>query len=444
MKAPRTATTNPLPPPLPLPLLLALLPLCLACGRPGHDGAASPTLDPSLGWTGDHRQRLEELIAARGSTSAGYDPARPPVAVFDWDNTLIENDIGDGTLIWALQNDALPAPAEGWASTSRWLTPAAVAALDAACGEHPPGRPMPTSADPDCAGEIYGIYAHGTTGDGQRAFSDDGYDHRQLAPRYAWASQLWAGTTPAALESLAEGAIEQLLATPRGTTTSIGPHGDLPAWIRVDPRTADLLATLRRAGFDVWVVSASPEPCVRAFARRLDVPDDHVIGVRTEVDGDGRLTAHLAPCGGEPGGADTVMTYQRGKRCWINQQIFGVRGEAALRAAADPARRPLLAVGDADTDAEMLRDAGELRVLVDRHHPEVSCRALHDGGGSWLLEPPFHAPPPPPTTPYPCSSTACTDAAGRPVPCLDDRGRPIPDQLPGTTSAAATGGQRHQ
>jgi hypothetical protein len=90
----------------------------------------------------------------------------------------------------------------------------------------------------------------------------------------------------------------------------------------------------------------------------------------------------------------------------------------------------------------MLRDAAGLRLLIDRHKPEVSCRAQHDAGATWLVEPMFNAPLPPRTEPLPCSTSACSDGAGRPTPCLDEAGQPIPDQPSRGASAAPAGGEQ--
>ncbi len=391
--------------------------------------AAAPTLDPSLPWAGDNRARLDALIATHGSTSPGYDPANKPVAVFDWDNTVIKNDIGEGTGYWLLNNDAILAPpGSDWSATSRWLTPMAIEALDKACGEHPPGKPLPTRTDVDCADELLAILERSKTAAGLEAFASEGYSHRQLRPSLAWLAQLLAGRTLAEVEAFTEQAIEANLAAPAGATQTVGSTEDAPAWIRVYDQSRDLISTLQEAGFDVWVVSASPEPIVIPFARRVGVAADHVIGIRTLTDADGRLTYHLPGCGPVADGEDAVVTYQQGKRCWINKVIFGVEGDRAMERNPDPARRPVFVAGDANTDAEMLRDAVALRLLINRNKPEVMCRASADPEG-WLVNPMFIEPLPPRTELYPCSSEACKDDEGKKVPCLDDEGQVIPDQL---------------
>src|SRR5262245_3245045 len=104
-------------------------------GGEGGAPALASRLDPNLPWYGDNRARLDAMIAEHGAQSKAYDPAHKPVAVFDWDNTIIKNDVGDATVFWMLLHDKiLQPPQKSWASTSPYLTSTAVSALDTACG----------------------------------------------------------------------------------------------------------------------------------------------------------------------------------------------------------------------------------------------------------------------------------------------------------------------
>jgi hypothetical protein len=121
------------------------------------------------------------------------------------------------------------------------------------------------------------------------------------------------------------------------------------------------------------------------------------------------------------------MTFREGKRCWINKVIFGVDGPSALEPR--PGRRQLFVAGDATTDLEMLLDASELRLVVDRHKPELMCHAWAGTGGEWLVQPMFVQPLPRRADPYPCSTSACVGRRGLAGACLDVGGATIPDQL---------------
>lgn len=122
-----------------------------------------PRVTIGSGWYGDNRTRLQELIDRYGSCGP-YRPGRAkPVAVFDWDNTVVKNDVGDATMFWLLRNGRIRRPAAGdWSTTSRHLTPAATKALADACDAlarpgtpsppaPPPERPAPTRSTPSTA-----------------------------------------------------------------------------------------------------------------------------------------------------------------------------------------------------------------------------------------------------------------------------------------------------
>jgi phosphoserine phosphatase len=397
------------------------------------DEPAPRRLSAALPWYGENRQRLDEFIARRGKGSPGYRAARPKVATFDWDNTLMRNDIGDATVFHALRTDqVLQPPRRDWHLVNPYLTPAGVAALSAACdAAAAPGQPLPTAQNAACATEIVTVYLDGRTTSGQQAFA--GADRRRIEPAYAFGVQLLGGHSAAEAKKLAAQAIAEGLAAPEGRTLTVGKRAGLLGWLRLYEQQRDLVATLRANGFDVYVVSASPQPVVEVAAERLGFPADHTIGVRL-VERDGRYTYDLKGCGDVPDGRNTaggnigngVITYIDGKRCFINQEIFGVKGRAAFeRAPAD--RRPLLAAGDADTDVTMLRDAA-LRLVINRNHSELMCRAYHNADGGWLINPMFIAPLKQRGAPYPCSTTGCRDSRGVTGPCRDEAGGVIPDQ----------------
>ena len=392
--------------------------------------AASELLDPTLSWGAGNREALERALADLGTGGPAHDPQRPPVAVFDWDNTVIKNDIGDGSVFWMLRNDAFLSPADGWAATSRFLAPAAIEALDAACGEHAAGRPLPTSVDLDCADEILSVYEDKRTAAGVPAWLQEGYDRCRIVPALAWVAQLQAGRTPEEMRALARQAIEANLAAAEGAVQQVGTRTGMVAWIRIYPQIRDLIGALQARGFDVWVASASPELVVQAFAEHVGIAHDHVIGIRTLVDEAGLLTHRLAGCGPVADGDDGIMTYKEGKRCFIAQEVFGDDSAAAVDPQHDPTRRPAFVAGDAQTDISMLLDAVHLRLVIDRQRSEVMCHALNGTGGTWLVNPMFIGPAQPRSEPYPCSTTGCADRAGNPVPCVDPGAGIIPDQAP--------------
>ncbi|MFD0358327.1 haloacid dehalogenase-like hydrolase [Streptomyces sp. NPDC127110] len=399
-----------------------------AAGPARAAGPACTTPKLAAGWYGDNQARLQQLIDRYGSCDP-YRPARAkPVAVFDWDNTVVKNDVGDATMFWLLRNDKVRQPAGGdWTTTSRHLTPAAAQALAAACGPLAgPGTPLPTGtpAGAACADEINAVYGTAATRTGAAAFA--GWDRRTTEPGYAWLAQLTQGWTASQVRAFAAAARTENLAAPIGTRQQVG-TGTATGWVRYYDQQRDLVDKLRRAGFDVWISSASPQPVVEVWARGVGIDAAHVIGIRNTTTRDGRLTAHLQGCGSVPDGADTMTTYIDGKRCWINKEIFGVRGRAAEK-VQPAARRQVFAAGDSDTDISFLRDATALRLVLNRNKDELMCRAYDNSDGKWIVNPMFIEPKKQKTSPYPCSTTGYVDHDGTAGPVRRSDASVIPDQ----------------
>ncbi|MEU1781852.1 MULTISPECIES: haloacid dehalogenase-like hydrolase [Streptomyces] len=382
-----------------------------------------PQLDTKLPWYGDNRAKLQKMIDERGTCSGKRGPR--PVAAFDWDNTVVKNDITDATLAWALKHDKILRPAH-WTDTNAFLTPAADKALTKACGTAVRvGRPLPTSKNTACADEIFEIREKSKTMAGEDAFAGD-WNHRRTVPGYAWIPQLFAGHTPAALTSFARQARAEQLAAPVGATQKVGTH-TLAGYVRYYDQQKDLIRTLKAAGFDVYIVSASSEPIAEAWSDGVGLDAKHTIGIRN-VTKHGRLTPVIKGCGGVETGRGDALPYMDGKRCMINQEIFKIKGAAAWK-QQDPAHRIALGAGDADTDVTFVNDATGAHVAINRNKSELMCRAFDDADGRWVANPMFIDPMPRKAGTYPCSTTGATAADGSKVPVRRADGSVIPDQV---------------
>lgn len=389
--------------------------------------ASCPKLRLAGRWYGDNARLIQRAIDRRGRCAWGGGP-RPrvaPYAVFDFDNTLIKNDISDQTIFWMLRHDKIrQPPRRDWRTTSRFMTDEGAAALRAACGRLArPGRPLPTSRHVRCADEILSVRTEETTTDGDEVFA--GYHHRRMQGMYAWVGQVLRGYRPAEVRRIAAKARRAALQAPIGATQRVGSTRQT-AWIRYYPEMRDLVRTLERAGIEPWIVSASPQEFADVWGAGIGIDRAHTIGV-SQLRTRGRLNGHLEGCGGIRDGADTIMTYVDGKRCFINKRVLGVRGPRALR-PMPPAQRPVLAGGDATTDVSMLKDATGVHVVLNRNGEELMCVAYDDADGRWAINPMFIRPLPRLPQPYPCSTTAYTRADGSPAPVRRPDGSVIPDQ----------------
>jgi 2-hydroxy-3-keto-5-methylthiopentenyl-1-phosphate phosphatase len=427
-----------------LPIAAALL----GCSDPADtDPIVTPDapkakrhLDAKLVWVDDNRERLDAMLDTYGNHLSTYSADRKPVAIFDWDNTVIKNDVGDVTTFWMIRNDKiLQPPGKSWAMTSPYLSQAAITALDAACGMlAEPGQPLPTSqaAGADCADEIVSIYYNGATVAGDDGF--EGWNYRTFEPSYAWTVQLQAGYTPEDISGFADQAITAALAAEEGSVQMVGTTTDLNAYLRIYEQIKDLISALQEDGFDVWVLSASSQHVVEPFAARVNVAKDRVIGVRAVIDGMGKTTYNLQGCGAVPDGTNdgagmvtgnSLITYIEGKRCWMNKVIYGISGADAEKAQEDKGVRPVFGAGDSDTDVSFLQDASALKLVINRNRKELMCNAYNNANDAWIVNPMFIAPRAQLADGYACSKDACKDKDGNGVPCVDELGKNIPDQV---------------
>ena len=394
------------------------------------------TLRPDLAWRGMNRERLDAMIASVGIASPAYDAAKRPVAALDWDNTVVKNDAGDATLFYMIKaGKVLQPPGKNWRLTSPYLTADAVTALKAACDTAAEaGQPLPTGTNAACATEIASIYAAAVTTGAKAAFA--GWNYRRMEPAYAWAAHLLGGYSPDEVRAIATAARSESLAAAQGATQTLGTYPPVTAWVRYYDQIKDLIGTLQASGFDVWIVSASPQGVIEEWAGEVGVAKDHVIGIRSLVQG-GRLGYNLQGCGDVPDGTNdgagaftgnSMITYIEGKRCWINKAIYGDATATAMN-RRDAARRQVFGAGDSDTDIELLKDATKLKLVINRNKKELMCNAYGNAGGTWIVNPMFIEPKGQMMGAYPCSTSACKDAAGKSVACKDEDDKIIPDQM---------------
>ncbi len=392
---------------------------------PGEDRC--PQLQLAGNWAGNNAQLIQDAIDEYGrcSWAGGNPPQTLPYAVFDWDNTVIKNDISDQTIFWMLRNDKILQPPDGnWHRTSRYMTVEGAVALGQACGTlADPGEPLPTSTNLKCADEILSVRKTEKTTSGDRVFY--GENERYMQAMYAWVAQIMQGYTPVEARDIASQAKDAALAAPVGATQKVG-SSTQTAWVRYYPEIDDLIRTLKRAGIEPWIVSASPKEFADVWGPGVGVDAEHTIGISQLVQ-DGKLTGHLEGCGGLPDGSDAIMPYIDGKRCFINQTILGVNGARALR-PMPASQRPVLAAGDATTDISMVRDAVGVHVVLNRNKDELMCHAYDNADKRWAINPMFIEPLPKMKGTYPCSTTAYTDFQGNPGPARRTDGSIIEDQ----------------
>lgn len=410
---------------------LALAFTTTLAGCPGNEAKApkkgGELRELSLGgrWLPANRRAINEMLATYGRGGAKWNPSQRPVATLDWDNTMMKNDLGDATLFWLLRNEKILQPARrNWASTSKKLTYEGQALLNGACntaGE--PGRPLATARVPACADAIVTVYLDGATKDGAKVWTDE--TTATTHQPYAWSAQLMAGYTLDEQREFAKAAFAEAKTRPMGSTITVGTRPGMPASVQVYDEMKDLVGAMQDDGFDVWIVSASPQPVAEVAAAEAGIDRGHVIGVRTVIDDQLKATAHLVGCGNVPDGDDTIIPFLEGKRCWINRAIFEQLPVAQRLKTVDVSKRPVFAAGDSDGDVAMLQDATALKLVVNRGRLQLMCNAYANAGNAWRVQPMFIAPAPRHAQPFPCSEAL--DMHGERL--TDENGAAIGDQI---------------
>lgn len=123
------------------------------------------------------------------------------------------------------------------------------------------------------------------------------------------------------------------------------------------PEMQELIGALGDHGWEVWIVTASPEPLVQELATAYGLAAERVIGMRSPVGADGCFTLEVL----EP------ITYKEGKLQAL-RQITG--------------RDPVFAAGDSGSDRDLL-GAARFGLLIDRGDEDLRAEAARQG---WWIQ----------------------------------------------------------
>lgn len=126
--------------------------------------------------------------------------------------------------------------------------------------------------------------------------------------------------------------------------------------LSIEPEIEALIGSLIQAGWEVWIVTASPAAVVEPLAARLGVPSSQVIGYEGSTDAEGRFTGELLK----------PWPHGAGKAEAVGQKIH----------------RPLgFAAGDSAQDAPLLSLARKA-LVVDRGDQDLAQEA--NANGWWI------------------------------------------------------------
>ncbi|TGL72157.1 HAD family hydrolase [Leptospira jelokensis] len=244
-------------------------------------------------WTDEIYERLTSLI-----------PKKTGIACFDFDNTLIRNDFGEKIMDQLIKEGLVFLPKDlspFFRDKDLWKDHTQ---LSFAEKEH----------------LVWEEYAY--------QLKEFGIERG-----YRWTSFLFQGLTKADYFEVSERAWN--LVNQPDKETGVFPQVEMK----------DLIQYLNHYNWQVYIVTASPEPGISAIAHHFPVKESHVIGMRQALDENNKYTHELI----EP------YTYGEGKVKAIEERI----GEY-----------PDLVFGDSFNDYPMLTKAKEFGVAIDKGDPE--------------------------------------------------------------------------
>ncbi|MFT8718984.1 haloacid dehalogenase-like hydrolase [Acetobacter sp.] len=353
-----------------------------------RQAAPSACLSP-LKWAPRNRVLLQKLIADYGKNSRNYDPSRRPYAVFDWDNTCIAGDCEETLLQYAASRFLFALAPQDFARATaldvpeRPLAPSCVTTKGAPVSfsalhadlvsDYTELSSRTASIQPDDPALLslksklqfaYDAIVASYDADVScrwivRLFS--GHTHEQLAAR-ARTSNFW---------HLGQGIAQEQWITPPQRPGQAGiVAGSILTGLRLCPEIADLQATLRLHGIDVFICSASLEEIVSVFATDpafgYALPRENILGIRMDWP-QGRL-------GSKPA-ADWPITVREGKVRALQTAVANARGYG-----------PVLVCGDSSGDCAMMtafettRHALIINRCLDGDIGRLSARAAEQIG----------------------------------------------------------------
>jgi phosphoserine phosphatase len=296
----------------------------------------------SARWSPENRAVLEELRARKFST--------PPIAVFDWDNTCIRGDIADATFHALASALAFRFDAPGfW----EWVNEASLA------------TPIREAYDKFCAAPTPAHRAQLRLAFEQTRHALQSGEDDNAA--WAWDTGAFIGWTPDQVRAYARQVIARELSRGREIETLRAEDGttfEIQWGLSLHPEVRALIQELRRAGWQVWIISGSPQWLVEEFGARYGFPRARVVGMRRVIV-KGRITSEVAP----------PCSYGDGKLDAYHQFV-------SAREA------PTLVAGDSLGDWKLLEGAREVRLLIEPIKEKLRAFAefRQRCGEHWLIQ----------------------------------------------------------
>lgn len=326
-------------------------------------------------WAPRNHMIMSKFIAETGKQSPDYNSSKKPYAVFDWDNTAISGDCEDALMYYMIAG--LKFPSGGFLETLKSALPEGRSKLKNSEGKESVYMDIFEDIRKDYDFILKNYEGYGGTMPftaiketdqykdfraKMMAMMDSLYDTLSYKAYLSLQARIFAGVSTDKLEALSYEADINALAAGTEKIELKSPEG-LPGKagvittrfsvaVRLTPEMSNLMHVFKDNGIDVYVVTASPEYLVRAFATNpvfgYNLSKENIFGVRLEEKG-GILMPALA--------RNWPYTVEEGKTELIRKVLVPRYGH-----------EPDLICGDSDGDYYMLEDFGgtRLHLLINR------------------------------------------------------------------------------
>ena len=298
-------------------------------------------------WSPDVRAAIEKLIAEKGREAPGYDPKIPPVAVLPWSDAAVAGDPAELVFLKLVTEVKFKIDDAWWK-----LIPVGY------------GR-QPTRA-------AYEQFVSLSTEVWRSQPSYDGWRKGMLSSYLSlcrgvgrkecrsYLARLWAGWRLDEAQDYSKRVLDDEKKRVTAVEMVPGEPGDRKPLrarrgLRVIPEMRDLVAKLRAAGFDVWVIDDLPQPVLAAATLDYGIDPSRAYGIQNSTDG-----ARM--------GADVKRPVPtRGGKAEALQASLGRPADLVL--GRDSADLDLLSYGEGlrvafDVDPDLIKKASERGWLV--------------------------------------------------------------------------------
>lgn len=327
-------------------------------------------------WDSFNKTQLEKFLNTYGKTSPNYNPAKPPYAVFDWDNTMVFLDVEEATFIYQLENLRFAMTPEQMDKALRMEVPKSNFAKDY---NNAAGQPVNIDlVVPDVVDSYRWIYNNYKGLKGKKSLAEikmnphytnfvtktrylyeaigDTFD---VSVAYPWVLYLFTGQNEQQIRQMVNETLAWQKTQPIEKVKWTSP-ASLPgkagvvsvSWkngLRLMPEMQDLFKAFREAGIDIWVCTASFGDVIKEISSNpiygYNNPADRVIGMELERDAKGVVQTEFR--------RGYAQTQQKGKTKAIERFIVPKYGQG-----------PIFVAGDSEGDMNMMQDFPDTKLVL--------------------------------------------------------------------------------